>query len=70
MFNGIEKRLVNEVNKISGLNYCDISAITERRFSAWIGGSIISAVSVFQSLWITKEDYEEYGENVITQKLN
>lgn len=69
MFKGLEKRLENETNKISELNYCNVNTITERRFAAWIGGSIISAVSVFQSLWVTKEDYEEYGEDIISRKL-
>lgn len=70
MISGLEKRLVNEVNKISSLNYCHVTAIPDRNFAAWIGGSIISTVSVFQSLWVTKADYEENGIEFISQRLS
>lgn len=69
MFKGLPERIVNETTKLSGLNYCDVIAIPERKFSSWIGGSILSSISVFQSLWITKEDYEENGRQIINQKV-
>lgn len=69
MFKGLPERIVNETTKISGLNYCDVIAIPERKYSSWIGGSILSSISVFQSLWITKEDYEENGSYIINQKV-
>jgi len=69
MFKGLPERIVAETTKLSGLNYCDVIAIPERKYSAWIGGSILSSISVFQSLWITKEDYEENGKNIISQKV-
>lgn len=69
MFKGLPERIVNETTKSSALNYCDVIAIPERKYSSWIGGSILSSLSVFQSLWITKEDYEENGRNIINQKV-
>ncbi len=69
MFKGLPERIAAETTKLSGLNYCDVIAIPERRYSSWIGGSILSSISVFQSLWITKEDYEEDGSQIINQKV-
>jgi len=69
MFKYLPERVVSETTKLTGLNYCDVIAIPERKYSTWIGGSILSSISVFQSLWITKEEYEEYGSQLINQKV-
>ncbi|TPX59709.1 hypothetical protein PhCBS80983_g02298 [Powellomyces hirtus] len=37
---------------------------TERRFSPWIGGSILASLGTFHQLWISKEEYAELGVNV------
>lgn len=33
----------------------------ERRFSVWIGGSILCSLGTFQQLWLSKRQYEEQG---------
>jgi len=33
----------------------------ERRFSVFIGGSILSNLGSFQQLWLTKQEYQEMG---------
>ncbi|KAJ3165810.1 Actin-like protein 6B [Irineochytrium annulatum] len=40
---------------------------TERRFGAWIGGSILSSLGTFQQMWISKKEYEEKGFSVETR---
>ncbi|XP_076071345.1 actin, cytoplasmic 1-like isoform X2 [Mytilus galloprovincialis] len=40
----------------------------ERKYSVWIGGSILASLSTFQSWWITKAQYEECGPNIINRK--
>ena len=45
-----------------------ISAPQERKFSVWIGGSILSSLSTFATMWITKEDYEESGASIVHRK--
>ena len=69
MFPYLPERLASEITKLSGLNYCDVIAIPERKYSAWIGGSILSSLSIFQSLWITKDDYDEGGEQIFYNKI-
>jgi actin-related protein len=44
-----------------------VTAPPERRVSAWIGGSILSSLDQFQSMWITKEDYAEHGANIVNR---
>ena len=42
---------------------CRVNVVTmpERRYLAWVGGSIMASLSSFQSNWFTKEHYDEYG---------
>ena len=37
---------------------------TERKYGAWIGGSILSSLGTFHQMWISKEEYEERGVSV------
>jgi len=38
-----------------------IVATPERKYGGWIGGSVLASLSAFQSVMITKEQYEETG---------
>lgn len=40
----------------------------ERRYGAWIGGSIVSSLGTFQQLWISKGEYEESGKSIVERK--
>ncbi|PAV59628.1 hypothetical protein WR25_08212 [Diploscapter pachys] len=41
---------------------------TERRFSAWIGGSILGSLGSFQQMWIGKAEYDEVGRVIVEKK--
>lgn len=41
---------------------------TERRFGAWIGGSILASIGTFQQMWISSQEYEESGKSQIDRK--
>ncbi|KAL0423752.1 UNVERIFIED_CONTAM: Actin-related protein 4, partial [Sesamum radiatum] len=41
---------------------------TERRFSVWIGGSILASLGSFQQMWFSKSEYEEHGASYIQRK--
>ena len=45
-----------------------IIAPPERKYSAWVGGSILASMSDFQSMWITKQEYDESGPAVVERK--
>ncbi|XP_003386197.1 PREDICTED: actin-like protein 6A [Amphimedon queenslandica] len=40
----------------------------ERKFSSWIGGSILASLGTFQQMWISKQEYEETGKSVVQKK--
>jgi len=42
----------------------------ERRYGAWIGGSIVSSLGTFQQLWIARSEYEEVGKNIVERKCS
>lgn len=36
-----------------------IYAPPERKYSTWIGGSILAGLSTFKKMWVTSEEYHE-----------
>jgi actin-related protein len=42
-----------------------ITAPPERKYSVWIGGSIMSGLSSFAEMWITKEEYDVTGPQIV-----
>uniref|UniRef100_A0A8C7TNC9 Uncharacterized protein n=1 Tax=Oncorhynchus mykiss TaxID=8022 RepID=A0A8C7TNC9_ONCMY len=69
MFPGIADRIypcfTNEYVQIS---CCQIIAPPERKYSVWIGGSILASLSTFQQMWISKQEYEESGPSIVHRK--
>jgi actin-related protein len=42
--------------------------VTERSICSWLGGSILGSLGTFQDMWISKQDYEEYGSAIVNRK--
>lgn len=42
----------------------------ERKYSVWIGGSILTSLSTFRSMWITREQYEDAGPAIIHNRAS
>jgi len=69
MFFGIAERLRKELAALNTLSMkINVIAPPERKYSAWMGGSILSSLSIFQTLWITKTEYEESGPEIVHRK--
>merc|ERR1719445_2978400 len=47
-----------------------IIAPPERKYSVWIGGSILSSLSTFQQMWITKQEYDECGPSIVDRRIH
>lgn len=45
-----------------------VVAPPERKYSVWIGGSILASLSTFQQMWIAKSEYEESGPSIVHRK--
>jgi len=69
MYAGIADRMQKEVTALAPATIkVKIIAPPERKYSVWIGGSILSSLSTFQTMWITKEEYEESGPGIVHRK--
>ena len=71
MYPGIELRLLKEIQAICPSNIANkvkVVAPPERKFSVWIGGSILSSIHTFNEMWITKAEYDESGPSIVHRK--
>ncbi|MCE2155643.1 actin, cytoplasmic 2, partial [Streptococcus thermophilus] len=69
MYAGIADRMQKEITSLSPSTIkIKIVAPPERKYSVWIGGSILGSLSTFQALWITKEEYDESGPGIVHRK--
>eukprot|EP01057_Protomagalhaensia_wolfi_P005670 Protomagalhaensia_wolfi_Nauph_80__5669@NODE_662_length_2155_cov_1275_181947_g492_i0_p1_GENE_NODE_662_length_2155_cov_1275_181947_g492_i0NODE_662_length_2155_cov_1275_181947_g492_i0_p1_ORF_typecomplete_len378_score57_88Actin/PF00022_19/1_4e135MreB_Mbl/PF06723_13/7_5e08Actin_micro/PF17003_5/0_18_NODE_662_length_2155_cov_1275_181947_g492_i08651998 len=69
MFEGIGERMTKELTELApSTMQIKVIAPPERKFSVWIGGSILSSLSTFQSMWITRDEYDESGPSIVHRK--
>jgi len=69
MYDGIPKRMHNELKALAPDSMkIKIIAPPERKYSVWIGGSILSSLSTFEDMWVTKEEYDECGPSIVHKK--
>lgn len=55
MYEGIAERMVKEISALAPSSVkVKVISPPERKYSVWIGGSILSSLSTFQSMWIVK----------------
>ena len=69
MFPGIGERMTNELTALAP-STMKISAFAphEGKYSVWIGGSIMSSLSTFQQMWISKGGYGESSPTIVHRK--
>ena len=71
MYNGLPERLTKEIKALAPESMKEevkVIASPERKFAVWIGGSILSSISTFESMWITKTEYDESGATIVHRK--
>jgi actin-related protein len=69
MFRNIDQRLKNELESLAPQAMTiKIVAPPERKYSVWIGGSILASLSTFEEMWVTKEEYDEAGPGIVHRK--
>ncbi|KAH8582016.1 BRG1 brm-associated factor 53A like actin [Cryptosporidium sp. chipmunk genotype I] len=63
-----------EDDKLSGggakLKIISPNSTVERKFSSWIGGSILASLGSFQQMWFSKEEYIEHGVKLVERKCS
>jgi len=71
MFAGIPERMTKELKALAPVASQDdvkIIAPPERKYSVWIGGSILASLSTFEEMWVTKGEYDESGPSIVHRK--
>jgi len=69
MFTGLSDRLQKEIKTLAPSSMTiKIVAPPERKYSVWIGGSILASLSTFEDMWVTKEEYDESGPSIVHRK--
>ena len=66
MFDGIVERMTKELTALAPQTMqIKVIAPPERKYSVWIGGSILSSLSTFQAMWTSKAECIEDGPPVV-----
>jgi len=71
LMNGFNDRLNQELTAMyPGLRVKIHAAglTSERRFGAWIGGSILASLGTFHQMWISRKEYEENGPGIVEKR--
>lgn len=72
LLGGLSGRLQREISGNIGPLYkvkiLHGSTISDRRYSDWLGGSILASLGSFHQMWISKQEYHEYGNQIIHKK--
>jgi actin beta/gamma 1 len=69
MFDGISERMTKELTALAPSTMkIKVVAPPERKYSVWIGGSILASLSTFQNMWISKQEYDESGPAIVHRK--
>jgi len=69
MYEGIGQRMTKEIQTLApSAMQVKVIAPPERKFSVWIGGSILSSLSTFASSWITRDEFDEVGPSIVHRK--
>jgi len=69
MFPHIDERLNKEMTALAPASIkIKVVAPPERKYSVWIGGSILSSLSTFQEMWVSKDEYDESGPSIVHRK--
>ena len=72
LFRGMSQRLSKDLERRFPSSHSArlvVPSPHERKFSSWIGGSILSSLGSFQQNWISKAEFEEFGESIVKRRL-
>ncbi|XP_058145573.1 actin, cytoplasmic 1-like [Dasypus novemcinctus] len=69
MYPGFAERMQKEImSLIPSTMKIKIINPPERKYSVWCGGSILASLSTFKHMWISKQEYDEYGPSIVHRK--
>ncbi|KAK4535788.1 hypothetical protein CDCA_CDCA06G1813 [Cyanidium caldarium] len=69
MLSGMPERLRMELQKRVPANVkVKVVAPPDRKYAVFQGGSVLAGLETFQQMWITREEYEEFGANIVHRR--
>ena len=69
LFTNFPERFLEEVDQLTSMSTnVRVIAPAERNYSVWIGASIMSSLSSFQGMWLTRQEYDECGASIVHTK--
>ena len=69
MFPGMAARMTKELSALAPSTMkVKVVAPEERKYSVWIGGSILASLATFQNMWISKAEYDDCGPQIVHRK--
>ncbi|XP_074048432.1 uncharacterized protein LOC141491421 [Macrotis lagotis] len=69
LYPGLQRRLWRELEfLLKGSLSVNITAPSDRHLSVWIGASVITSLSTFEQMWVSRATYHEVGPAVIPKK--
>nr|XP_010338649.1 actin, cytoplasmic 1-like [Saimiri boliviensis boliviensis] len=69
MYPGMADRMQKEITALAPRSMkIEVSAPPEPKYAVWIGGSILASLPTFQQMWISKQEYDEFGPSIVHRK--
>eukprot|EP00306_Pavlova_sp_CCMP459_P022340 CAMPEP_0185564654 /NCGR_PEP_ID=MMETSP1381-20130426/65205_1 /TAXON_ID=298111 /ORGANISM="Pavlova sp., Strain CCMP459" /LENGTH=420 /DNA_ID=CAMNT_0028178597 /DNA_START=100 /DNA_END=1363 /DNA_ORIENTATION=+ len=66
---GFVERLSKEMTALAPSSLrAKVISPPERKYSVWIGGSMLASSRIFQQMWFTKHEYDERGPSFVRRK--
>ena len=69
LFGNFGDRMLAEMRQLAPKDVkIRISAPPERKYSTWIGGSILGSLDTFKKMWISAQEYQEDGVSAVVHR--
>ena len=43
-------------------------SVPDRKFAGWIGGSILASLGTFHQMWVSRQEYQEFGAGIVEKR--
>ncbi|KAJ7168636.1 actin-2 [Mycena filopes] len=69
MLSGLADRVQEELGKLAPSEFTvQTHAPPDRKYSAWMGGSILASLSTFRKSWVSRHEYDEFGSSIVHRR--